>query len=43
MAAFYGTKIKNHEINPKTGSAWVIEDVPKFYRAKTQAWLDENT
>ena len=42
MAAFYGTKIKNGEINPKTNAAWTIDDVPKYYRAKVQAWLDSN-
>lgn len=42
MAAFYGTKIRNGEINPKTGSAWTIEDVPKLWRAKTAAWLAQN-
>lgn len=40
MAAFYGTKIKKQEINPKTGEAWTINDVPRLWRAATQAWLD---
>lgn len=43
MAAFYGTKILNGEINLKTGAPWVIGDVPKLWRAKTQAWLDEHS
>ena len=43
MAAFYGTKIINGEINPKTGEPWVIADVPKRYRAATQIWIDEHT
>lgn len=42
MAAFYGTKILNGEINPKTGAAWVIGDVPRLWRARTQTWLDEH-
>lgn len=43
MAAFYGTKIINGEINPKTGESWTINDVPKRYRAATQQWIDEHT
>lgn len=42
MGKFYGVKIKNEEINPKTGKAWTIEDVPKLWRNATQKWLDEN-
>ena len=42
MAAFYGTKIKNGEINPKTGAAWVIGDVPRFWRPKVEQWLENN-
>lgn len=43
MAAFYGTKIINEEINPKTGDPWVIGNVPKLWRNKTQKWIEENT
>lgn len=43
MGAFYGRKIKNGEINPKTGAAWVIGDVPKLWRAATIKWLSEHT
>ena len=42
MGAFYGTKIKNSEINPKTGEAWKIEDVPKLWKKATLKWLEEN-
>lgn len=42
MARFYGLKIKNGEINPKTGMAWTIDDVPKLFRAATAAWLAAN-
>lgn len=42
MARFYGLKIKNGEINPKTGMSWTIEDVPKLFRAATAAWLAAN-
>lgn len=43
MGRFYGTKIKNGEINPKTGEAWTLEDVPKLWRNVTAAWLAANT
>lgn len=43
MARFYGLKIKNGEINPKTGAAWVLADVPKLWRDATAAWLAANT
>lgn len=42
MGAFYGTKIKNEEINPNTGEAWTIADVPKFWRKATEKWLADN-
>lgn len=42
MARFYGTKIKNGEINQKTGEAWTIGDVPKMWKAATIAWLEAN-
>lgn len=42
MGAFYGSKIQNEEINPKTGNAWKLEDVPSFWRAKTIKWIQEN-
>jgi len=43
MGRFYGLKIKNSEINPKTGAAWVLEDVPRLWRNATAAWLAANT
>lgn len=42
MGAFYGSKIKNNEINPKTGKTWTLSDVPKFWRTKTEEWLKQN-
>lgn len=42
MGKFYGVKIKSEEINPKTGKAWTILDVPKLWRNATQKWLSEN-
>lgn len=43
MGRFYGTKIKNAEINPKTGEAWKLEDVPRLWKNATQKWLNENS
>ena len=42
MARFYGTKILNGEINPKTGAAWVLADVPRLWRSATAAWIEEH-
>ena len=42
MGAFYGRKIKYAEINPKTGKAWTLEDVPSYWRSKVTQWLGEN-
>lgn len=42
MGRFYGTKIKSGEINPKTGEAWKLADVPKLWKAATEAWLEAN-
>lgn len=39
MGAFYGKKIKNEVINPKTGTAWTIEDVPAHWVDATEEWL----
>lgn len=39
MGKFYGVKIRNGEINPRTGAAWVLEDVPKLWRKVTEKWL----
>lgn len=42
MGAFYGNKIRNGELNPKTGEAWMLKDVPSFWRNKTENWLEDN-
>ena len=42
MGAFYGNKIKNKELNPKTGAVWTLEDVPSFWRKKTNKWPEDN-
>ena len=41
MGTFYGTKIKDSEVNTKTGEAWKMEDVPVYWRAKTADWLQK--
>ena len=43
MGKFYGAKIKNEEINQKTGEEWKLEDVPALWRKLTAGWLAENT
>lgn len=42
MGAFYGKKIKDGEINPKTGKSWKLADVPNYWKDKTENWLKEN-
>ena len=42
MARFYGTKIKDGDINRSTGNQWTLEDVPDRWRAATEAWLNDN-
>ena len=42
MGRFYGIKIKNAEINPKTGEVWKLDDVPALWKNATQKWLNEN-
>jgi len=42
MGAFYGSRILKGETNPKTGTAWKLEDVPSLWRPKTEEWLKEN-
>lgn len=39
MGEFYGRKIRSGEINPKTGKAWALEDVPAYWREKSEKWL----
>ncbi len=41
MGTFYGCKILNGEINQKTGEAWRLQDVPSFWRKKTEQWLKD--
>lgn len=41
MVAYYVAKIKDEEINPKTGKAWCIKDVPALWRKKVEAALSE--
>ena len=40
MGAFYGQKIRNKEINPRTGEPWKLEDVPSLWRKKAEEWLE---
>ena len=40
MAAFYGKKIINGVINPKTGEAWTLADVPAYWREATREWIE---
>lgn len=42
MGAFYGNKIRNKEVNPKTGAAWKLQDVPSLWRTKAEQWLSNN-
>lgn len=39
MVAFYVNKIKDMEINPKTGAEWILSDVPSLWRKKVEAAL----
>lgn len=41
MVKFYLTKIQNETINPNTGEAWKLEDVPKLWRAKVETELNK--
>ena len=43
MAYFYGYRIVNGVINPKTGEPWTIEDVPARYVPATEQWIEEHT
>lgn len=42
MGAFYGNKILKGEPKDSEKNPWTIDDVPKYWREKTQAWLDEH-
>ncbi len=39
MVAFYVNKIKDQEINPKTGLEWTVSDVPTLWRKKVEEIL----
>lgn len=43
MAYFYGYRIVNGIINPKTGEPWNINDVPSRWVGPTQTWIEEHT
>lgn len=40
MGMFYGKKVWSGETNPQTGRAWVLEDVPAYWRKRTTEWID---
>ncbi len=40
MGEFYGKKILSGETSGKTGLPWSIEDVPLYWREKTEKWLE---
>ena len=40
MIQFYVEKIQTKAMNPNTGEAWTIEDVPKLWKVKVQKALE---
>lgn len=40
MVKIYVKKIVNGEINPKTGKAWTIDDVPQKWREAVREELE---
>lgn len=40
MVNLYVKKITGHVINPKTGKAWTIDDVPEKYRDAVREALE---
>lgn len=42
MGEWYGKKILSGAINPKTGKAWTIDDVPRLWKPRTIKWLEEH-
>lgn len=40
MVQVYASLIKNGTVNPKTGKAYTIEDVPAIIRGQVQKLLD---
>ena len=43
MAKIYYRKIIAGDMNPATGEAWKIEDVPERWKAEVQELLNGNT
>ena len=43
MAKIYYRKISGGDINPATGQAWTIDDVPARWRDEVQAMLESRT
>jgi hypothetical protein len=41
MVAIYVRKITDEEINPKTGEAWKLADVPLLWRKKVEESLEK--
>lgn len=41
MAKLFLAKIKSGEINPTTGEAWQINDVPALWQQEVQELLDQ--
>ena len=42
MGVFYSMKIKEGVVNEATEKAWVLADVPKFWKFKTESYLKAN-
>ena len=42
MGVYYGHKIVQLKINPKTGDIWHVRDVPKRWREEVRDWCKEN-
>lgn len=40
MVRFFAEKIRSGAINLNTGVAWIVENVPKLWRAKVQKELE---
>ena len=43
MVPYYVAKIQDKEINPKTGKAWCVADVPILWRKKVEAEIQKDT
>ncbi len=42
MDEFYGKKIRNGDMNPKTGEVWKLDDVRAYWKQRVVKWLEEN-